>query len=84
MPDYIKKSKLKDFEKMNFQSDEEFDGYLAETQNDVTQINQELINSGLKSNVPQGVASKKAEDAQVLKEIEQWASKQADPKENIK
>lgn len=84
LPDYIKKSKLKDFEKMNFQSDEEFDGYLVETQSDVTQINQELINSGLKSNVPQGVGAKKAEDAQVLKEIEQWASKQADPKENIK
>ena len=84
LPDYIKKSKLKDFEKMNFESDDDFNGYLTETQSDVTQINQELINSGLKSNVPQGAGGKKAEDAQVLKEIEQWASKQADPKENIK
>ena len=80
----IVKSKLKDFERMNFETDEDFQTYLSETQSDANLINQELINSGLKSNVPQGQATKKAEDAQVLKDIESWASKQADPKENVK
>lgn len=80
----IRQSKLKDFERMNFQTDEDFQTYLSEAQSDANTINQELINSGLKSNVPQGQAIKKAEDAQVLKDIESWASKQADPKENVK
>jgi len=73
LPAYIKQSKLKDFERMSFDTDEDFNSYLTEMSTEVSAINQELINSGLKTNVPQGEASKKVEQAQVVKDIETWA-----------
>lgn len=47
VPETFKAQKLKDFGRMNFETDEAFNEYLSETEADITAFNQELANKGL-------------------------------------
>lgn len=47
VPETFKSQKLKDFGRMNFETDEAFNEYLTETEADITAFNQELANKGL-------------------------------------
>jgi hypothetical protein len=47
LPETFTSQKLKDFKRMNFDTDEAFNEYLTETESDITAFNQELANKGL-------------------------------------
>lgn len=47
VPESFKAQKLKDFSRMNFDSEEAFTEYLAETETDITAFTQELADKGL-------------------------------------
>ena len=47
LPDSFKNQKLKDFKRMNFESDDAFNEYLTEVETDITALNQELADKGL-------------------------------------
>ena len=47
VPETFKAQKLKDFGRMNFETDEAFNEYLAEFETDITAFNQELADKGL-------------------------------------
>lgn len=47
VPETFKTQKLKDFGRMNFETDEAFAEYLSEVEADITAFNQELANKGL-------------------------------------
>lgn len=47
VPDTMKNKLLKDFRRMNFESEEAFAEYLGEVETDITAFNQELANKGL-------------------------------------
>lgn len=47
LPDTFKTQKLKDFKRMNFDSDDTFAEYLTEVETDITALNQEFANKGL-------------------------------------
>lgn len=47
VPETFKSQKLKDFGRMNFETDEAFNEYLAEFETDVTAFNQEMADKGL-------------------------------------
>lgn len=47
VPDTFKAQKLKDFKRMNFDTDEAFNEYLTETETDLVAFNQELADKGL-------------------------------------
>lgn len=47
VPDTFKAQKLKDFGRMNFDTDEAFNEYLTEFETDITAFNQELSDKGL-------------------------------------
>lgn len=49
-PEKFKEKLLKDFGRMNFEKDEDFDSYLTETEADLAAFNQDLANSGLGAN----------------------------------
>lgn len=50
LPESFTAQKLKDFKRMNFESEEAFAEYLNEVDTDITAFNQELANIGLGSN----------------------------------
>lgn len=81
VPESFKAQKLKDFGRMNFETDESFNEYLTEFETDITAFNQELADKGLaghgkpfmggqnKDGVSSAVASfisSKAEDTKTL------------------
>lgn len=47
LPESIKTQRLKDFKRMAFDKDEDFEGYLTEVETDITALKQELSNIGL-------------------------------------
>lgn len=47
VPETLKAQKLKDFKRMNFDTDESFTEYLTETEAGITAFNQEMANKGL-------------------------------------
>lgn len=47
VPEAFKAQKLKDFKRMNFETDQEFAEYLGEVETDITALNQELADKGL-------------------------------------
>jgi hypothetical protein len=47
VPENFKAKVLKDFARMNFEKDEDFNTYLTETDTDIAALNQELANTGL-------------------------------------
>lgn len=70
----VKAKILKDFQRMNFEKDEDFDGYLAETETDLTTLNQDFANQGLASgHVPQ-VAGSGATEKAIEADITAWAA----------
>lgn len=46
-PEKFKSKILKDYDRMNFESDDVFNEYLTETETDLTEFNQDLANQGL-------------------------------------
>lgn len=46
-PEKFRSKILKDYDRMNFESDETFNEYLTETETDLTEFNQDLANQGL-------------------------------------
>jgi len=46
----FKEKILKDFGRMNFEKDEDFDSYLTETETDLAEFNQDVANTGLGAN----------------------------------
>jgi len=81
VPETFKAQKLKDFNRMNFDTDEAFNEYLSEFETDVVAFNQELADKGLaghgkpfmggqnKEGVSSSVASfitSKSDDSKVL------------------
>lgn len=79
-PESFKKTVLKHFEKMNFESDEDFETFLSETEADASTMEQEVANKGLglfpKPNVT--TPKKVVEGAQL--DIKDWA--ESSKKEN--
>lgn len=70
LPDKTKASKLKDFERMGFKDDADFDAYTTELKADVTAIKQELADAGLdKFKVPGSGGNGSAEDS-FIKDME--------------
>lgn len=61
LPESFTAQKLKDFKRMNFESEEAFAEYLNEVDTDITAFNQELANIGLGSN-PKPFISNSATD----------------------
>ena len=49
-PAKFKEKILKDFARMNFEKDEDFDSYLTETETDLTAFNQDMADQGLGAN----------------------------------
>lgn len=81
VPETFKAQKLKDFGRMNFETEDSFNEYLTEFETDITALNQELADKGLsghgkpimggtnKEGISAGVDSfikSKAEDSKVL------------------
>jgi len=47
LPEKHKASMLKDFDRIGFKDDDDFDSYLSEKETDINDLNQELANAGL-------------------------------------
>lgn len=78
VPEKQKALILKNFDKMQFASDEDFNGYLGELETDVTGIIQEVSNqglSGMSKPFTGGGGATSSEDA-VKSDIEKWAKGQ--------
>lgn len=70
----VKAKILKDFQRMSFEKDEDFDSYLAETEADLTALNQEFVNQGFSNgHVPQ-VAGAGATEKAIEADIAAWAA----------
>ncbi len=72
LPSEIQKTKLKDFERMNFENDEDFEDFVSEVDNDVQSILQELSDKELGEMgkpIKGGAVSKEASDEEVKKII---------------
>lgn len=70
VPETYKAQKIKDFERMNFDTDEAFNEYLTETESGIAAFNQELANKGL-SGQGKPVFGKKEPDG-VSAEVKQF------------
>jgi DNA-binding MarR family transcriptional regulator len=73
LPSEIQKTKLKDFERMNFENDEDFDSFVSEVENDVQSILQELSDKELGEMgkpIKGGAVSKEASDEEIKKIID--------------
>lgn len=75
VPDTFKAQKLKDFKRMNFDTDESFTEYLTETETDLAAFNQELADKGLGQHTKPmfGQQNKDGVSAAVTKFIEEKA-----------
>ena len=74
VPHALKSSVIKNFDKMNFESDEDFNTFLSEMQNDLKQAHQEAVNSGLGRFPRPASPSNQTDKEQIKNEIAQWAS----------
>lgn len=74
VPQSLKNSYLKTFEKMNFENDDDFNAFLSETQTDLQQLSQELSNKGL-GGFPQPQQPSAQIQKQVAEDIKAWANK---------
>lgn len=74
VPQSLKNSYLKNFEKMNFETDEDFNAFLTETQTDLQQFTQELNNKGL-GGFPRPEQPSAQVQKQVSEDIKAWAEK---------
>ncbi len=78
-PESFKKTMLKSFEKMNFESDEDFNTFVSETQNDLKDIVQDNANNGMNL-FPRPAGSSGSSSKQVEDDIKSWAEKSAPAK----
>jgi len=82
-PEAFKKTVLKNFGRMAFQSDDEFDEFITETETDMTTATQEAANNGLgnfpKPGSPAGVSPTKVV---VENDIKKWADQNKPKGEN--
>lgn len=69
----IKSKILKDFSRMNFEKDEDFDAYLTETEADLTTLNQDFANQGLNNGYVPAVAGAGVAEKAIEAEIAAWA-----------
>ena len=76
VPLVLKSSVIKNFDKMNFESDEDFNAFLSEMQNDLKQAHQEAVNSGLGGFPRPASPSNQTNKEQIKNEIAQWASQE--------
>lgn len=81
-PAVFKTKVLKDFARMNFETDEEFDAYVVETEADAATATQEIANGNL-SGFPRPVVGSGGQigEKQILADVQDWAKKTA-PTEN--
>lgn len=73
-PEAFRKTIIKGFDKMNFESDEDFNQFIAETEADLAEVKQEAVNAGL-SGFPKPASSaggNVSKDKAVL-DISKWA-----------
>lgn len=70
----IKAKILKDFSRMTFEKDEDFDAYLTETESDLTTLNQDFANQGLASGYIPPVAGAGATEKAIEADIAAWAA----------
>lgn len=72
-PDAFKNKALKDFNRMKFETDEEFNDYLTDTQTDAADFIQDQSNTGLGGDAPaRGLAGKPAAEKEVSAEMKQY------------
>lgn len=82
-PEAMKSKLLKDFGRMNFESDEDFNSFVTETETDVAAFIQDNANKGLSGfPMPGTPAGNVGSKVQVEKEIEAWAEKTNPTKTN--
>jgi hypothetical protein len=80
----FKEKILKDFSRMQFEKDEDFDAYLTETETDLTEFNQSLSDQGLgQSKAPFQPAGSGSSQTALKSDIEAWAKQNA-PAEVVK
>lgn len=70
----VKAKILKDFQRMTFEKDEDFDSYLAETEADLTTLNQDFANQGLANGHVPPVAGAGATEKAIEADIAAWAA----------
>lgn len=70
----VKAKILKDFQRMNFEKDEDFDSYLTETEADLATLNQDFANQGLASGYVPPVAGSNATEKAIEADIAAWAA----------
>lgn len=74
LPDEMKASKLRDFDRISgtFKDDNDFNGYLTEVETDVTKITQSLADAGLsKFKKPGSGGESKTEEDQFIKQMQE-------------
>lgn len=73
-PQSFKNTILKSFEKMQFESDEEFEAFVAETESDLKEFSQEAANTGL-GGFPKPGSSSSADVSKdkAISDIQKWA-----------
>ena len=82
-PEILKKSTLKNFERMNFESEDAFNDYLTELEGDVSVAIQEAANSSLKGFPTPGFsASGNVAKDKVNADIKNWADSEKKQEEN--
>lgn len=79
VPENYKAKILKDFDRMSFEKDEDFDKYLTETETDVAALNQELADKGLSEHGKPNVFGSKDKDG-VSKATQAFIDSQAKDK----
>jgi len=66
---------LKDFARMNFETDEVFNEYLSETEADLTVFTQEIASQGVTNFPKPGIPTQQPANASVINEMKAWAEK---------
>lgn len=70
----VKAKILKDFQRMIFEKDEDFDSYLTETETDLTNLNQDFANQGLANGHVPPIAGAGATEKAIEADIAAWAA----------
>jgi hypothetical protein len=76
-PDAFKNKAIKDFNRMKFETDDEFNDYLTETETDAADFIQEQSNAGLGGDRPPAGFGKKTGEKEVSPEMKQYQADRA-------
>ncbi|MDD4593440.1 MAG: hypothetical protein PHG06_23930 [Parabacteroides sp.] len=79
LPEFIQKSKLKDFDRMNFKDQEDFDSFIQETETDIPVIKQAIADSELSEMEKPFLGKKNQNDEEAF--IEMMKSMNSEEKE---